>query len=44
MQLISEEMSNRYNWSAVAFPTMMEDRGFNKSDGMRGYYYRFYML
>jgi len=40
MQLVSEEMSNRYDWSKVAFPTMMEDRGFNKSDGMRGYYYR----
>ena len=42
MQLISEEMSKRYNWSSVAFPTMMEERGFprDKSDGLRGYYYR----
>jgi len=40
MQLVSEEMSQRYDWSAVAFPTMMEDRGFSKTDGLKGYYYR----
>lgn len=44
MQLVSEEMSQRYDWSAVAFPTMMEDRGFSKTDGLKGYYYRLYML
>ena len=42
MQLIAEEMSSRYSWSAEAFPRMMEERGFpqNQSDGLRGFHYR----
>ena len=42
MQLITEEMSSRYSWSAEAFPRMMEERGFpkNQSDGLRGFHYR----
>ena len=42
MQLISEEMSNKYFWQNMTFPKMMEERGFpkNKSDGVENYYYR----
>jgi len=42
IQLIKDEMSSRYSWPAVAFPRMMEERGFpqNKSDGVNDYYYR----
>ena len=42
MQLISEEMSNKYFWPNMTFPKMMEERGFpkDKSDGVKNYYYR----
>ena len=42
MQLISEEMSNKYFWQNMTFPKMMEERGFpkDKSDGVKNYYYR----
>ena len=42
MQLISEEMSNKYFWPNMTFPKMMEERGFPKdqSDGVENYYYR----
>ena len=42
MQLISEEMSNKYFWQNMTFPKMMEERGFpkDKSDGVENYYYR----
>lgn len=43
MQLISEEMSSRYSWPEVAFPRMMEKRGFPQDpgpDGLKDYHYR----
>jgi len=42
IQLIADDMSNRYSWPAEAFPRMMEERGFpqNKSDNLTDYYYR----
>ena len=42
LQLVSEEMSNRYSWLAESFPRQMEERGFprNEKNGLKGFYYR----
>ena len=42
MQILAEELAQRYKWKEAVFPTMMEERGFprEKSDGLKGFHYR----
>ena len=42
MQIVAEDLAQRYKWKEAFFPTMMEERGFSrgKSDGLKGFHYR----
>ena len=42
MQIVAEDLAERYKWKEAFFPTMMEERGFSreKSDGLKGFHYR----
>ena len=42
LQVMAEELAERYKWKEAYFPTMMKGRGFSreKSDGLKGFHYR----
>ena len=42
LQVMAEDLAERYKWKEAFFPTMMEERGFSrgKSDGLKGFHYR----
>ena len=42
MQILAEDLAERYKWREAFFPTMMEERGFSrgKSYGLKGFHYR----